>query len=319
MGDTGATGALAECRGGYVRGVSMGIIGFIGLGIMGLPMCRNLLRAGYALVVYDVVPAAVATAVADGAVAADSSRAVAAQCDTIVTMLPNSPHVRAALLGPDGVAAGARPGSLVIDMSSIDPTVAREVGVALVGAGLRFLDAPVSGGEPKAIDGTLAIMVGGAAADFAEALPLLGQLGGSIVHCGDVGAGNVAKLANQIIVGLNLAAVAEALALVARAGVDPATVLQAIRGGAAGSAILEAKAPMILARDTRPGFRVDLHHKDLANALAAGRALGAPLPLTAQVLELFGAARAAGLGDADHSAIARVYEQLAGVAVEGED
>lgn len=290
----------------------MGSIGFIGLGIMGLPMCRNLLGAGHALVVYDVVPAAVAAAVESGAVAAGSSREVAARSDTVLTVLPNSPHVRAALLGPDGVAAGARPGSLVIDMSSIDPTVSREVGAALAGAGLRFLDAPVSGGEPKAIDGTLAIMVGGAAGDFAEVRPLLECMGGSIVHCGDVGAGNVAKLANQIIVGLNLAAVAEALALVARAGVDPATVVEAIRGGAAGSAILEAKVPMILARDTRPGFRVDLHHKDLANALAAGRALGAPLPLTAQVLELFQAARAAGLGDADHSAIARVYAQLAG-------
>lgn len=297
----------------------MGSIGFIGLGIMGLPMCRNLLGAGHALVVYDVVPAAVAAAVESGAVAAGSSREVAARSDTVLTVLPNSPHVRAALLGPDGVAAGARPGSLVIDMSSIDPTVSHEVGAALAGAGLRFLDAPVSGGEPKAIDGTLAIMVGGAAGDFAEVRPLLECMGGSIVHCGDVGAGNVAKLANQIIVGLNLAAVAEALALVARAGVDPATVVEAIRGGAAGSAILEAKVPMILARDTRPGFRVDLHHKDLANALAAGRALGAPLPLTAQVLELFGAARAAGLGDADHSAIARVYEQLGGEAMGADD
>ncbi len=290
----------------------METVGFIGLGIMGLPMCRNLLRAGYAVVVHDVAPAAVAAAVAAGAVAAGSSSAVAARCDTVIAMLPNSPHVRAALLGPDGVAAGARPGALVIDMSSIDPTVSREVGAALAGAGLRFLDAPVSGGEPKAVDGTLAIMVGGAALDFAAALPLLRRLGGTIVHCGDVGAGNVAKLANQIIVGLNLAAVAEALALVARAGVDPATVLAAIRGGAAGSAILEAKASQMLAGDMRPGFRVDLHHKDLANALAAGRALGAPLPLTAQVLELFQAARAAGLGDADHSAIARVYAQLAG-------
>ncbi|HEY8596883.1 MAG TPA: 2-hydroxy-3-oxopropionate reductase [Thermomicrobiales bacterium] len=297
----------------------METVGFIGLGIMGLPMCRNLLRAGYAAIVHDVVPAAVAAAASAGAVAAGSSSAVAARCDTVITMLPNSPHVRAALLGPDGVLAGARPGALVIDMSSIDPTVSREVGAALAGAGLRFLDAPVSGGEPKAIDGTLAIMVGGAATDFAEALPLLRCMGGTIVHCGDMGAGNVAKLANQIIVGLNLAAVAEALALVTRAGVDPATVVEAIRDGAAGSAILEAKAGQMLADDTRPGFRVDLHHKDLANALAAGRALGAPLPLTAQVLELLQAARAAGLGDADHSAIARVYAQLAGARLRSED
>ena len=293
----------------------METIGFIGLGVMGLPMSRNLLRAGYPLLVYDLVPAAVAAAVADGAVAAGSARAVAAGCGTIVTVLPNSPHVRAALLGPEGVAAGARPGALVIDMSSIDPTVSRELGTALADAGLRFLDAPVSGGEPKAIDGTLSIMVGGAAADVDEALPLLRHLGDSIAHCGAVGAGNVVKLANQIIVGLNLAAVAEALTLAAKAGVDPATVVRAIRGGAAGSAILEMKAPMILEGDTTPGFRVDLHRKDLANALAAGRALGAPLPLTAQVMELLEATRAAGLGDADHSAIVRVYERLAGVAV----
>ncbi len=292
-----------------------GPIGFIGLGIMGLPMCRNLLRAGYAVVVHDLASAAVATAVAEGAVAAESSRAVAERCDTIVTMLPNSPHVRAALLGPDGVMAGARPGALVIDMSSIDPTVAREVGAALAGAGLRLLDAPVSGGDAKAIDGTLAIMVGGDEADFAEARPLMGHLGASIVHCGALGAGNVAKLANQIIVGLNLAALAEALTLVAKAGVDPATVLRAIGGGSAGSAVMAAKGPQLLARDLRPGFRVALHHKDLANALAAGRTLGVPLPLTAQVEELFEATRAAGLGDADHSALARVYERLAATTV----
>lgn len=295
--------------------MEMGPIGFIGLGIMGLPMCRNLLRAGNDVIVHDLAPAAVAAAVADGAVAVESSRAVAARCATIITMLPNSPHVRAALLGPDGVVAGARPGSLVIDMSSIDPTVARELGAALTEAGLRLLDAPVSGGEAKAIDGTLAIMVGGDAADFAEARPLLGHLGASIVHCGALGAGNVTKLANQIIVGLNLAAVAEALTLAVKAGVDPAIVVQAIGGGAAGSAILAAKGPQILARDLRPGFRVALHHKDLANALAAGRALGAPLPLTAQVQELLESARAAGLADADHSAIVRVYEQLAAATV----
>jgi 2-hydroxy-3-oxopropionate reductase len=291
--------------------VETGPIGFIGLGIMGLPMCRNLLRAGHRVIVHDLVPAAAVAAVADGAVAAESSRDVAARCATIITMLPNSPHVHAALLGPDGVVAGARPGTLVIDMSSIDPTVARELGAALVAAGLRLLDAPVSGGDAKAIDGTLAIMVGGEAADFAEARPLLAHLGTSIVHCGALGAGNVAKLANQIIVGLNLAAVAEALTLAVKAGVDPAVVVQAIGGGAAGSAILAAKGPQILARDLRPGFRVALHHKDLA----AGRALGAPLPLTAQVLELLESARAAGLADADHSAIIRVYEQLAAATV----
>lgn len=297
----------------------MGAIGFIGLGIMGAPMSQNLLRAGHQLVVYDIVPGAVEAAAAAGATTAASSREVAAACEVVITILPNSPHVRQALLGPDGVCEGARPGTLIIDMSSIDPTVSREMGIALAGRGLRFLDAPVSGGEAKAIDGTLSIMVGGSEADFQEALPLLRCLGASIIRCGEVGAGNVTKLANQIIVALNIAAVAEALVLATKAGVDPALVYHAIRGGSAGSAMLDAKVPTIFARDFRPGFRVNLHAKDLANALAVGHEVGVPLPLTAHVMEILQALRANDLGDADHSAIVRFYEQLAGVQVQPRD
>lgn len=290
-------------------------IGFIGLGIMGKPMARNLMKAGHSLVVYDVRPEAMQPLVAEGAEAAESSRDVAARTDVVITMLPNSPHVREAILGPGGVAEGARPGMLVIDMSSIDPTVSREIGRELAGRGIRFLDAPVSGGEPKAIDGTLSIMVGGSAADFAEAEPILRCMGASVVRVGEVGAGNVTKLANQIIVALNIAAMSEALVLATKAGVDPELVYQAIRGGLAGSAVLDAKAPLVLDRQFKPGFRIELHIKDLANALAAGHSVGVPLPLTASVMEILQALKVDGMGDLDHGAIVRYFEKLAQVEV----
>jgi 2-hydroxy-3-oxopropionate reductase len=293
----------------------MAKIGFIGLGIMGKPMSKNLLKAGHELVVYDIVPAGVSEVVAAGAKAADSSKTVAQQCPLIITMVPNSPHVKAAILGPGGVIEGAKPGSLVVDMSSIDPTVSKEVGAELAKKGIRFLDAPVSGGEPKAVDGTLSIMVGGKQADFDEALPILKSMGASVVLCGDVGAGNVTKLANQIIVALNIAAMSEALVLAAKAGVDPELVYEAIKGGLAGSTVLNAKAPMALARNIKPGFRINLHIKDLDNALAAGHAVGVPLPLTSQAMEIMQALKVDGMGDADHSAIIRFYEKLAQVEV----
>ena len=293
----------------------MSTIGFIGLGIMGTPMSRNLLKAGYDLIVYDVVQSAVDAAVAAGAQAAASSGEVASRCDTVITMLPNGPHVRQAILGENGVLAGGRPNALIIDMSAIDPAVAQEVGKAVQERGLRFLDAPVSGGEPKAIDGTLSIMIGGADADFQEALPMLQHLGASVVRCGDVGAGNVTKLANQIIVALNIAAMSEAMVLATKSGVDAELVYQAIRGGLAGSTVLDAKMPMALARNIKPGFRVELHIKDLANALAAGHEVGSPLPLTAQVMEIMQALKVDGMDKADHSAIIRYYERLAQVEV----
>jgi len=293
----------------------MAKIGFIGLGIMGKPMVKNLLKAGHEVVVYDVVPAGVQEAVAAGAKAVASSKAVAEQCAFIITMVPNSPHVKAAILGPNGVLEGAKAGSLVVDMSSIDPTVSKEVGAELAKKNIRFVDAPVSGGEPKAIDGTLSIMCGGKKADFDEALPIMKCMGASVVLCGEIGAGNVTKLANQIVVGLNIAAVSEALVLATKAGVDPQLVFEAIKGGLAGSTVMNAKAPMMLDRNIKPGFRINLHIKDLDNAMAAGHAMGVPLPLTGQAREIMTALKVDGMGDADHSAIVRFYETLAQVEV----
>ena len=289
----------------------MAKVGFIGLGIMGKPMVKNLLKAGHEVVVYDVVPAGVQEVVAAGAKAAASSKAVAEQCALIITMVPNSPHVKAAILGPNGVLEGAKAGSLVVDMSSIDPSVSKEVGAELAKKKIRFVDAPVSGGEPKAVDGTLSIMCGGAKADFDEAFPILKCMGASVVLCGEIGAGNVTKLANQIVVALNIAALSEAMVLATKAGVDPQLVFDAIKGGLAGSTVMNAKAPMMLDRNIKPGFRINLHIKDLDNAMAAGHAVGVPLPLTGQAREIMEALKIDGMGDADHSAIVRYYEKLA--------
>ncbi|WP_338825031.1 2-hydroxy-3-oxopropionate reductase [Moorella humiferrea] len=291
----------------------MGKIGFIGLGIMGKPMSKNLIKAGYQLVVYDIVKEAVAEVVAAGAEPAGSPREVAARCDKFITMLPNSPHVKEVVLGDNGIIEGAQQGSILIDMSSIDPLVTREIAAKLKEKGIRMLDAPVSGGEPKAIDGTLSIMVGGRQEDFDECYDILKAMGASVVRVGDIGAGNVTKLANQIIVALNIAAMSEALVLATKAGVEPELVYQAIRGGLAGSAVLDAKAPLVMARKFNPGFRINLHIKDLANALAAGHEVGVPLPLTATVMEILQALKVDGLGDADHGAIIRFYEKLAQV------
>jgi len=293
----------------------MAKIGFIGLGIMGKPMVKNLLKAGHEVVVYDVVPAGVQDAVAAGAKAVASSKAVAEQCAFIITMVPNSPQVKAAILGPNGVLEGAKAGSLVVDMSSIDPTVSKEVGAELAKKKVRFVDAPVSGGEPKAIDGTLSIMCGGSKADFDEAFPIMKCMGASVVLCGAIGAGNVTKLANQIVVALNIAGLSEAMVLASKAGVDPQLVFDAIKGGLAGSTVMNAKAPMMLDRNIKPGFRINLHIKDLANALDCGHAVGVPLPLTAQAMEIMQALKIDGMGDADHSAIVRFYEKLAQVEV----
>ncbi len=294
-------------------------IGFIGLGIMGKPMAKNLLKAGYPLVVFDVVPEPVKELVAAGAKAAKNAREAAQASDVVITMLPNSPHVREAVLGKDGVLEGARPGLLYVDMSSIDPMVAREVEAEVKKKGVVMLDAPVSGGEPKAIDGTLAIMVGGPAAAFERIKPILLKMGASAVLVGDIGSGNVAKLANQIVVALNIAAMSEALVLAAKAGVDAEKVYQAIRGGLAGSTVLDAKAPMVLARNFKPGFRIELHIKDLANALAAAHAVGAPIPLTSQVMEIMQALKVEGREKEDHSSVVHFYEKLAKVEVKKKD
>ncbi len=290
-------------------------IGFIGLGIMGKPMSLNLLKAGYQLVVMDVFEPAVAELVAAGAEAAPTPRAVAELSDIIITMLPNSPQVKQVVLGEQGVIEGARPGAVVIDMSSIAPLVSREVAGKLAANGVEMLDAPVSGGQPKAIEGTLSVMVGGSQEVFDRCYPIMKAMAGSVVRTGDIGAGNITKLANQVIVALNIAAMAEALVLATKAGVEPELVFQAIRGGLAGSTVLEAKAPLVLDRKFNPGFRINLHIKDLANALDTSHELGVPLPLTASVMEMLQALKVDGQGDADHCSLVRYYEKMAQVEV----
>ena len=289
-------------------------VGFIGLGIMGRPMVRNLLKAGYALVVYDKV-AEVDDLVALGAKAGVSNKDVAAQCEVIITMLPNSPHVREAVLGKDGVLDGAKAGTILVDMSSIAPGAAQEICAAVKERGVVMLDAPVSGGEPKAIEGTLAVMVGGDAKAFETVKPVLEKMGSSVVRVGDIGAGNVTKLANQIIVALNIAAVSEAFVLATKAGVNPEAVFNAIKGGLAGSTVMNAKVPMILDGNFKPGFRIELHIKDLQNALDTAHIFNVPVPLTANVMETLQALKNDDLGANDHSAIVRHYEKLAKVEV----
>jgi 2-hydroxy-3-oxopropionate reductase len=290
-------------------------IGFIGLGIMGKPMAKNLIKAGYSLVVYDVVAAAVDELRKAGATAGTSPKDVASQCDLIITMLPNSPHVKAAVLGESGVIEGAKPGSIVVDMSSIAPAASRELADALAAKGIEMLDAPVSGGEPKAIDGTLSVMVGGKEAVFEKVKDVLLKMAGSAVLCGDIGAGNVTKLANQIIVALNIAAMSEAFVLATKAGVDPERVFDAIKGGLAGSTVLNAKAPMVLAGNYKAGFRIELHIKDLQNALDTAHENGTPIPLTSQIMEIMQALKVDGKQTDDHGGIIQFYEKLAGVKV----
>jgi len=288
-------------------------IGFIGLGIMGRPMSRNLLKAGYPVAVYDVAPGPVEELVQSGAARGANCGDTAAQSDIVITMLPDGPDVEAAVLGPGGVLEGAKPGSVVVDMSSISPMVSQKVGAACKAKGVEFLDAPVSGGEPKAIDGTLAIMVGGKPEVFERVRPILQKLGSSVTLTGPVGAGNVTKLANQIMVACNIAAMGEALVLATRAGLDPEVVFNAVKGGLAGSTVLNAKAPMVIARNFKPGFRIRLHQKDLRNALLAGESLKVPLPLTSVVQQMLVALMNEGKGDLDHSAIVNFVEDLAGI------
>jgi 2-hydroxy-3-oxopropionate reductase len=297
----------------------MSKIGFIGLGIMGKPMSKNLIKAGYKLVVCDVVKAAVDELKQAGAEVAETPREVAAQSDIIITMLPNSPQVKQVVLGKNGVIEGAKAGAIVADMSSIAPLVSREVHDALAEKGVRMLDAPVSGGQPKAVDGTLSIMVGGAQTDFDELLPVFKAMGASVVLTGAIGAGNVTKLANQIIVAVNIAGISEALVMATKAGVDPELVYKAIRGGLAGSTVLDAKAPLILDRKFDPGFRINLHIKDLANVLETSHAVGVPLPVTSAVMEILQALKVDGMGESDHGAMVRFYEKLAKIEVRRPD
>ena len=290
-------------------------IGFIGLGIMGKPMSKNLLKAKHEVLCFDLNKPSVDEIAAAGGKGAASVADVAKECSFIITMLPNSPQVRQVALDRGGIADSAKPGTLLVDMSSIAPLAAREIHDALKAKGIRMLDAPVSGGEPKAIDGTLSVMIGGAQKDFDEAKPVLEAMAASVVRVGEIGAGNTAKLANQIVVAINIAGLAEAMTLSSKAGVDPELVFQAIRGGLAGSTVMEAKAPMMLNRNIKPGFKIDLHIKDLGNIIETGHAVNAPLPLSAAVMEMMQALKADDMGGADHSALVRYYEKLANVEV----
>lgn len=287
-------------------------VGLIGLGIMGKPMAKNLLKAGYDLTVSNRNKAAADEVVAAGAKAATNAE-IGETCDVVLTMVPNSPQVKAVMLGEDGVAAHMKPGTVFIDMSSINPVASKEIAAELAKKNIEMLDAPVSGGEPKAIDGTLSFMVGGKQEVFDQYKDLLGAMGASVVRCGEVGAGNTTKLANQIIVAANIQAVAEALTLAQKAGVDPDLVFQAIKGGLAGSTVMNAKAPMMIEGNDKPGFKVDLHIKDLNNALDCAHTVGAPVPMTAEVQEILQWLHSNGKGQADHSAIAQYYEHLTGI------
>jgi len=290
-------------------------IGFIGLGIMGKPMAKNLLKAGYSLVVNDINGEAVDELVASGAGSAPTAKEVAEVSDVIITMLPNSPHVKTVVLGESGVKEGAKAGSIVIDMSSISPIVSREVSAELEKNGVLMLDAPVSGGEPKAIDGTLAIMVGGPEEAFAKVEDILKVMGGSVTLVGEIGSGNITKLANQIMVASNIAGMAEALVLATKANVDPEKVFNAVRGGLAGSTVLDAKAPMVLDGNFRPGFRIDLHIKDLQNALDTAEAVNVPVPISLSTIEMMKALSADGKGSDDHGGLIQWYEKEAQVEV----
>src|SRR5579871_1353360 len=290
-------------------------IGFIGLGIMGKPMLRNLHKAGHSLVAFDIVPANIDAVAGDRVERGTSCADVARRAELIITMLPDGPEVEQAVLGPSGILEGASPGAIVVDMSSISPLVSQKVGAALSEKGVEFLDAPVSGGEPKAIDGSLAIMVGGKPEVFEKVLPILKLMGSSATLTGPVGSGNVTKLANQIMVACNIAAMGEALVLAKQCGVDPEVVFNAVKGGLAGSTVLNAKAPMVIARNFKPGFRIRLHQKDLRNALLAAESAKVALPLTSSVQQMLIALMNEGKGDLDHSAIVTFIEQMAGVEV----
>ena len=289
-------------------------IGFIGLGIMGKPMVRNLLKAGKSVLVFDIVKEAVEESVQAGAEKGSSPRDVAGRTDVLITMLPNSPQVREVLCGKDGALEGLTKGKIVVDMSSIAPIASREMCALVEGKGCDMLDAPVSGGQEKAEKGTLAIMVGGKEQVFLKVKDILDVLGKS-THVGEIGAGQVTKLVNQTIVAINIAAVAEGMSFAKKAGVDPERVFSAIRGGLAGSQCMEDKAPRMLEGRYNPGFRVNLHVKDLNNVLETSRNLHISMPLASQVMEMMQNIMARGFEGLDHGSLGKFYEQLNDVSL----
>ena len=286
-------------------------IGFVGLGIMGKPMARNLMKAGYSLTIYNRSRRSMDELAAEGAELAGSSMEVAERTEIFIAMVPDSPDSEDVIIGPKGALKGAKAGSVIIDMSSIAPLTSQKLAAEAAKVGVEMLDAPVSGGEPAAISGNLAIMVGGKQDVLDRCRPVLDVMGASVVRVGDVGAGNTVKLANQIIVAANIEAVGEAFVLAQKAGIDPELVFQAIRGGLAGSTVMEAKVPMIMDRNFNPGFRIRLHQKDLHNALLTGKELGVPLPVTGLVQQMIGALMNRGKGENDHSGIVNFIEELA--------
>jgi 2-hydroxy-3-oxopropionate reductase len=285
-------------------------VGFIGLGIMGKPMAHNLIRAGYDLVVHNRSPGPVEELSGEGAEAAGSPKEVAQNSDIVITMLPDSPHVREVVAGENGVLEGINESSLVVDMSTISPVVSQELAAETKKKGASMLDAPVSGGDVGAIEGTLSIMVGGEEADFERAKPLFDVVGGTVNHVGPAGAGQVTKAANQIVVALTIEAVSEALVLGSKGGVAPEKILDVLSGGLAGNKVMEVKREKLLSHAFDPGFRIELHHKDLGIALAAGREYGVALPVTALVDQMLLSIRRKGFGGEDHSALLRVIEDL---------
>jgi 2-hydroxy-3-oxopropionate reductase len=296
-------------------GKNMKKIGFIGLGIMGKPMAKNLMRAGYPLTVYDLNPVPCAELAELGATVASSPAGAAQNNEIIFTIVPDSPQVRQVILGENGVLTAMQKGAIVADLSSIFPAVSQEIAQAVEAAGGMMFDAPVSGGEPKAIDGTLSFMVGGPEAGFPTIQEVMLAMGTSVVHIGDNGAGCVCKLANQIIVNLNIAAVSEALVLAVKSGVNPENVYQAIRGGLAGSTVLDAKAPLMFNRQFAPGGRIDINLKDMKNVMNQAHTVDVPLPLSSQLLEILQALKVDGKAGEDHSAIVKYYEKAAQVEV----
>ncbi|MCM3126851.1 MULTISPECIES: 2-hydroxy-3-oxopropionate reductase [unclassified Paenibacillus] len=290
-------------------------IGFIGLGIMGKPMAANLLKKGYNIIVNDLNHSAVDELKGLGADTGLTPKQVAVESDIIITMLPNNAIVKSVILGEDGIIHGAKEGSIVVDMSSISPVTATEIADALKKQGIEMLDAPVSGGEPKAIDGTLSVMAGGNENAFNQVRPILACMGKDITWVGPSGSGATAKLANQIMVNVNIAAMSEALVLAAKAGIDIEKMYQAIRGGLAGSAVLDAKLPMIIERNFQAGGRVDINLKDLTNVMETADAFEMSLPLTEHVKHIFESLKKDGKQADDHGGIVQYYEKLAGVEV----
>lgn len=291
------------------------VVGFIGLGIMGKPMSRNLLQAGYPLVVYTRTKAKIKEMEKEGAQGATTPREVGEKSEIVITMLPDSPQVEEVILGENGVLAGVDKGKIVIDMSSIDPFSTQLIGKALSLKGVEMLDAPVSGGEEGAIKGELSIMVGGKKEIFEKCLPIFQTLGKNITYVGELGSGEMTKLINQIIVAVNLAALCEAFALGAKAGLKAETIYQAIRGGMAGSKVMDMKVPRFENRNFAPGFKIDLHLKDLKNALSTAREMKIPLPFTSGVEQIMIALSGKGKGDKDHGAMIEFFEELIQVEV----